>query len=182
MILLGSPRKKGNSAALAQAIAKGAKAAGAKVESVYLNGLEIKPCQACNGCRRKNGKCVVDDGMQSLYPKIESADAIVYASPVYWFTMSAQLKAAIDRCYAFGANEYKALAGKKAAVAMSYGDVDPFSSGCVNALRAFQDAFNYVGLNLVGMVYGSGDAAGDIRKNTDLMAEAEALGKKLIEG
>ena len=62
---------------------------------------------------------------------------------------------------------------------MSYGDTDPFNSGCVNALRTFQDAFNYVGANIIGMVYGSAEASGEIKSNIELMARAEKLGKKL---
>jgi len=62
---------------------------------------------------------------------------------------------------------------------MSYGDPDPFVSGCVNALRTFQDAFRYVGATMVGMVYGSADKPGEIESNQSLLDEAEALGKKL---
>ena len=62
---------------------------------------------------------------------------------------------------------------------MSYGDTDPFNSGCVNALRTFQDAFNYVGAKIIGMVYGSADAPGEIKSNTELMVQTENLGKKL---
>jgi hypothetical protein len=71
------------------------------------------------------------------------------------------------------------FAGKRVGIAMSYGDTDPFNSGCVNALRTFQDAFNYVDAKIVGMVYGSAEAPGEIKDNTDLMQRAEELGKKL---
>jgi hypothetical protein len=57
---------------------------------------------------------------------------------------------------------------------------DPFGSGCVNALRAFQDAFNYTGAKIVGMVYGSAYGAGEIRVNDALMKTAEELGKELV--
>ena len=180
LVLLGSPRKKGNSALLTHRIAKGAEDAGAVVETVYLQGLTIAPCRACNGCRKNDaGDCVVDDDMQPLYDKIRAADALVYASPVYWFTVSAQLKQFMDRIYAFGAKDYSELAGKKGAVAMSFGDSDAFNSGCVNALRTFQDAFRYVGMEMVGMVYGSASERGEIEANTDLMDRATRLGRKL---
>jgi len=74
---------------------------------------------------------------------------------------------------------FYAFAGKRIGIAMSYGDSDPFNSGCVNALRTFQDAFNYVDAKIIGMVYGSAEAAGEIKLNTELMARAENLGKKL---
>jgi multimeric flavodoxin WrbA len=105
----------------------------------------------------------------------------VIASPVYWFTMSAQTKLFMDRCFALFNTQQEALAGKNIAIAMSYADADPFISGCVNALRTFQDAFAYVGANIVGMVYGSADKPGEIRSNQALMAEAEALGRLLAE-
>ncbi len=63
---------------------------------------------------------------------------------------------------------------------MSYGDSDAFNSGCINALRTFQDAFKYAGANLVGMVYGSAEKPGEIKTNQPLMDQAEALGKKLV--
>jgi len=78
LVLLGSPRKKGNSTTLAKQIVKGAESAGAEVETIYLNGLKIKPCQGCYGCKKKDSKgCVVKDDMQPLYPKIVASDALV---------------------------------------------------------------------------------------------------------
>ncbi|MBU0653054.1 MAG: flavodoxin family protein, partial [Proteobacteria bacterium] len=101
LVLLGSPRKKGNSAILADRIAKGAKAAGAKVETIFLHGLKIAPCKSCYACQKKKSKgCAIKDAMQDLYPKLLAADAWVIASPVYWFTMSAQTKLFMDRCFA----------------------------------------------------------------------------------
>ena len=87
--LLGSPRKKGNSTVLAEQIIHGAESVGGKVEPVYLNGLNIKPCQGCYACKKKNSTgCAVDDDMQSLYPKLVESDAWIIASPVYWFSMT----------------------------------------------------------------------------------------------
>ena len=182
LVLLGSPRKKGNSTTLAKQIVKGAESAGAEVDTVYLNGLNIKPCQGCYGCRRQDSQgCVVDDDMQALYPKIKSSDAMVIATPVYWFTMTAQTKIFMDRCFGlFDANfTVNPLYKKRIAIAMSYGDTDPFNSGCVNALRSFQDAFRYVGARIDGMVYGSAEEAGEISANAALMQQAEDLGRKL---
>jgi len=181
VVLLGSPRKNGNSAILAAQIAKGAKSAEAKVETIYLHGLNIAPCRSCYACQKKKGRgCAIKDDMQVLYPKLLAADAWVIASPVYWFTMSAQTKIFMDRCFALPAYGKEPFAGKRIAIAMSYGDADPFGSGCVNALRAFQDAFHYTGANIVGMVYGSAYGAGEIRANETLMKEAEELGKELV--
>lgn len=181
LVVLGSPRKRGNSAILAAQVAKGAKSSGAKVETIFLHGLNIAPCKSCHACQKENSRgCSIDDAMQDLYPKLIAAKALLIASPVYWFTMSAQTKIFMDRCFALPAYAKAPLAGKRIAIAMSYGDADPFSSGCVNALRTFQDAFNYLGAKIVGMVYGSAYGAGEIRANQDLMKAAERLGKELV--
>jgi multimeric flavodoxin WrbA len=181
VVLLGSPRQGGNSAALAEQIAAGAAEAGAEVRSFYLHGLKIAPCRACESCHKPGAKgCVVQDDMQQIYPALRAADAIVYASPIYWFTMSAQLKLAMDRCYALGGEGGYALAGKRIGLAFSYGGEDPFDSGCTNAIRVFQDAFGFIGAPIVGMVYGSAGGAGEIRSNKKVMGEAKELGRKLV--
>ncbi len=182
---LGSPRKKGNSTLLANHIMLGAESQGATVTSIYLNGLDIKPCQGCYACQMKDSEgCAVKDDMQAIYPQIIEADALIIASPVYWFNMSAQTKIFMDRCIAlYDANPAEsALYGKTIAIAMTYGDKDAFCSGCINALRTFQDAYKFVGADIAGMVYGSAEAPGEIAANTELIQAAEALGKKLVSG
>ncbi|HOF05891.1 MAG TPA: flavodoxin family protein [Syntrophales bacterium] len=181
LVILGSPRRKGNSAILAEQIGKGAKSARAEVETIYLQEKNIAPCKACFSCQKKKSKgCAIADDMQEIYPKLIAADAWVIASPVYWFTMSAQTKIFMDRCFALPAYQSDCFQGKRIAVAMTYGGEDPFDSGCVNALRTFQDAYGYVEAKLVGMVYGSAMDAGLIKKNEKVMQEARELGKKLV--
>ena len=180
LVVQGSPRKKGNSIALAEQIAKGAESVGAAAERIYLHDKNISPCQACYACQRPDSSgCAIDDEMQPIYKKLIDADCWIIASPVYWFTMSAQTKLFMDRCFALQAYKKDAFAGKRIAIAMSYGDTDTFNSGCVNALRTFQDAFRYVGANMVGMVYGSAEKPGEIKSTQSLRDQAEALGKKL---
>lgn len=181
LVILGSPRRTGNSSTLADRISRGAKYSGAEVETLFLQDLKISPCRACDTCQKHDSKgCATEDDMQEIYPKLIKADAWIIASPVYWFTMSAQTKIFIDRCYALPAYAKNPFAGKRIAIAMSYGDVDPVKSGCVNALRTFQDAFSYTKSNIVGMVYGSAMKAGEIKNNETLMREAEELGKRLV--
>lgn len=181
LVILGSPRRKGNSSTLAAQISRGAKSAGAKVETLFLQELKISPCWGCDTCQKQNSKgCAVKDDMQEVYPKLIKADAWVIASPVYWFTMSAQTKTFMDRCYALSAYAKNPFAGKRIAIAMSYGDADPIKSGCVNALRTFQDAYRYTRSKIVGMVYGSAMKAGEIAHNEALMQEAEKLGRLLV--
>ena len=180
IVLLGSPRRKGNSSILAEKIAKGAKAAGANVEIFFLHDMDIAPCKSCYACQKPGSKgCSIHDDMQILYSKMLEAEAWVIASPVYWFTMSSQTKLWMDRCFAFPAYGKDPFAGKRIAIAMVYGDSDPFSSGCVNALRTFQDAFGYAKAEIVEMVYGSAMNAGEIKIKKVLLQEAEDLGSRL---
>jgi multimeric flavodoxin WrbA len=180
LVVLGSPRKQGNSAILAEQIASGAKSEKAKVETIYLHGKTIAPCRACFACQKKKSKgCSIKDDMQDIYLQLIKADAWVIASPVYWFNMSAQTKIFMDRCFALPAYQKEPFNGKRIAITMTYGGEDPFVSGCVNALRTFQDAFSYTESKIVGMVYGSAMDAGQIRSNEKVMQEAFDLGKKL---
>jgi multimeric flavodoxin WrbA len=180
VIVKGSPRQDGNSAALADQVAAGARAAGAHVESFFLHGMDIRACDACDACRTEPYRgCVIEDDMQILYPKLKSADAIVIASPVYWFTVSAQTKLFMDRWYGLGGEEGYALAGKRFGIVLAYAGEDPFVSGAVNALRMFQDAIRFIEAEIVGMVYGSAWKAGEVRTNKALMDEAYELGKKI---
>ena len=110
IVILGSPRKKGNSAILAEQISKGVRSAGAKVETIFLQGLKIAPCQSCYACQKHNSKgCAIKDDMQAIYLKLIKAEAWVIASPVYWFTMSAQTKIFMDRCFALAGLCQKSL-------------------------------------------------------------------------
>jgi len=182
VIVKGSPRRNGNSAILADQVAAGAESVGAEVDVFYLHGMDIQPCDACEACHASmEDECIVDDDMQNIYPKLRQADALVIACPVYWFTLSAQTKLFMDRCYALGGGDpwRHALEGVQIGIVLTYGDTDPFNSGAVNALRTFQDAYNYIGAEIVGMVYGSADKAGEIRNSSRLMAEAKELGVKI---
>jgi multimeric flavodoxin WrbA len=160
---------------------KGARLEKAKVETIYLHGKTIAPCKACMVCQKEGSKgCSIKDDMQEIYLKLIESDAWVIASPVYWFNMSAQTKIFMDRCFALPAYQKEPFIGKKIAIAMTYGGEDPFDSGCINALRTFQDAFGYTESKIVGMVYGSAMDAGQIRSNEKVMQDAFDLGKKLV--
>ena len=112
VVVKGSPRENGNSAQLATQVVEGAREAGARIESFYLHGMEINPCDACDACHAEPySGCIVEDDMQILYPKLLEANALVIASPIYWFTVSAQTKLFMDRCYALVDAEGYAMRG-----------------------------------------------------------------------
>ena len=96
LIISGSPRKGGNTELLAEAFAKGA-AAHHHVEIVSVRDYTVNPCLGCNTCFKTNGICAQKDDMTILYEKMSQADMLVIASPVYFYSISAQLKAVIDR-------------------------------------------------------------------------------------
>lgn len=180
VVILGSPRKKGNSATLAESLINGAEENGAEVQTFFLQGMDIKPCNACDQCMSSPGSgCVIDDDMQKIYPAVRAADAIVIASPIYWFNINAQTKLFIDRCYALIESGGHAFNGKNIGLILVYGDTDPFRSGATNAIRSYQDIFRYVGAKIAGLIYGSAMKAGQIQNNKQLMRKAYNLGKKL---
>ena len=180
-VILSSPRKGANSSALALSMAEGFKEAGGSFEVVDLAGLDIALCLACEACQRNGGKCVQIDGMQTVYPQVTKADVLILATPVYWFNMSAQIKAFLDRCFAVALSEDGSFSKKTIAVALAYGDVDPFASGGVNAIRCFQDICTYTGAKWGGCIYGSGMDREVLSKNEELMGKAKELGKSLVE-
>src|SRR3989304_7984942 len=90
--IYGSPRKGGNSDQLLDKALEGAKSAGAEVYRIYARDLKMSGCIECGGCDR-TGKCVLEDDMQSVYPLLEEADIIIISSPIFFYGVTAQLKA-----------------------------------------------------------------------------------------
>ncbi len=178
LILKGSPRENGNSNTLAEQVEIVAKETGAKVDSFILHNMNISPCDACEVCQ-ETGACIIEDDMQEIYPLLEKADAIVFASPIYYFTISAQTKLCIDRFYALENDDGNALKGKQIGIILTYGDTDLYNSGGINAIRTLDDTFRYIGAEVVDIVHGTADQIGDAKKEPDLMERARGLGKKL---
>ena len=178
LILKGSPRELRNSSVLASQVAIGAAHAGAKVETIYLHGLDIRACDACDLCDRGAG-CVIKDDMQILYPLLEAADGIVLATPVYWFTFSAQLKLCIDRWYAYQSSDWREMQGKQFALVLTYGDTDLYTSGGINAVSTFETLCQFLNAKVVGMVNGTMSDIGDAVQQPGLMEQAYQLGLKL---
>lgn len=101
----GSPRRGGNTEILLDEVLKGAKSAGLTVEKIALGELAFKPCQECGGCDNI-GRCVILDDMAGVYNKVESADAVIIASPIFFGSLSAQTKMMIDRFQALWVKKY----------------------------------------------------------------------------
>lgn len=133
LIISSSPRKDGNSEVLCERFAKGASEAGHEVETILLREKNIAPCHACYACMEEH-VCVIQDDMKEVFQKLEAADVIVLASPVYFYSVSAQMKAVIDRCLV----NHKNLAGKKFYFIITAADPQrDAAEGTLAALRGF---------------------------------------------
>ena len=179
LVLASSPRIKGNSTILAVRAAESAQESGMEVEIIHLSRLKIKPCFACDRCKEGKKYCNLKDDMQEIYPKLLTADALILASPIYWFTYSAQLKCCIDRWYGLWNNNRDFLRGKPVGVILTYEDASLEVSGGINALHSLESTLDYIGAEYVGCVHGSLAAVGDAQKNPELIVSAAQLGKQL---
>ena len=95
--IVGSPRKDGNTEILTKHTLKAIEEEGLDTELIRLAGLDIRPCNACMACRNNGGQCPIDDDLLPIYKKMKAADAIILASPVYFGSVTAQMKALMDR-------------------------------------------------------------------------------------
>lgn len=180
LILKGSPRQHGNSATLAEQAAVGASENGAQVESIILHDLDIRPCDGCDSCV-DTGVCVIKDDMQPIYSKIMAVDALVLASPIYWFTYTAQLKTCIDRWYALWNYNHTIFKNKPFGFILTYGDADLHTSGGINAIHTFETMCRFLQADVAGWVHGSLSEIGDAQKHPELMKKAYQLGRKLAQ-
>jgi multimeric flavodoxin WrbA len=182
LVLKSSPREKGNSSLLADQVIAGAKNKGAVIDCFALQVMDIQPCSACESCQEDTpGVCIIEDDMQKIYPSLRAADAIVIASPIYFFTICAQAKLFIDRWYAFESPQGSLLSRKHFAFLLTYGDDDFSASGVMNAIHTYQDLCRYLKAELIDIIHASVNSAGDILKQPALLTRAYQLGEKLAD-
>ena len=181
--IMGSPRIKGNTDLLLDEALRGAREEGAEVEKLAVDKLKIAPCKEYYGCL-KDGNCVIRDDMDAVYLKLLEADGIIVASPMFFYGISAQLKALIDRCQALWARRYvlKTLAesGKKGAfIGVGATRGQHLFEGSILTIKYFFQAFGmkYVDELLVRGV----DKKGEIKEHPTALAEAYSLGKRLAQ-
>ena len=166
-ILNGSP-KVGNTAAMVNAFAEGAKEAGHEVEILHVGKMKINGCLACEYCHSKGeGKCVQKDDMEKVMPAYLEADMIVYASPIYYFDMTAQISAAIQRVYAIG----KPAKAKKSALLLSSASPNPYSG----AIATYKDILAFTGIEDAGIITAAGEENGSEAKLAEIRAFAKTI-------
>lgn len=176
LILNGSPRKNGNTAALVKAFAEGAESAGNIVSEFFLDGMNIHGCRACSGGGKDpESPCVQKDDMEKIYPVYIEADIVVLASPLYYWFISGQLKCALDRLYAVMeiGGEYRKL-GKESILLMAAG-----GNAFEETLYWYENLEAHLGWKSLGKVLCGGVMEiGDIKGNEKL-EEARALGASI---
>ena len=187
LVVIGGGRPKGNTAQLVAAFCKGAEEAGHQVETISLMKNEVKGCLGCNACRYEK-PCVQKDAFNDLVPKIKTADCIVFASPLYFWTVSARTKAFIERFYCIAQEDpnpplgrYEKYPVKDCALLMT--SADNFFWTFEQAVSYYQFTLvNYIGFRDRGMVLagGCGDTNGKAQiDKTDHLTRAYKFGKTI---
>ena len=169
LVLNGSPRANGNTAAMVNAFVERAKENGHHITVVPICQKKIAGCLACEYCHTKgNGKCIQRDDMQEIYPVLEETDMIVLASPVYYHSFTGQLQCAVNRIYAL--DKPKNL--KKAALILSSGSDHVYCG----AIYEYQNSFlNYLELEDMGIY----SAFGKQNKSDEKLNELREFGRSL---
>jgi multimeric flavodoxin WrbA len=184
LCIAGSPRRRGNSERLLDACAEGVRGAGGIVETLVVCELEIGPCTSCDECS-VTGVCVVFDDMTDVYPRLEDADALIVASPVYFSSVPAQLKALYDRCQVFWARvqnmgEQPRSPRRPGAFLVVRGGGDPYGFEC--AVTPTRSVFSVLGVDLAEELEVEGpDAPDDIEELPEVLARARDIGASIAE-
>ena len=172
LILAGSPRKNGNSAALCQEFARGARETGNEVEIIYLRDKKIGYCVACYYCKDHDGVCIIRDDMAEILDKMNAADAIVMASPVYFYSIDAQMKALIDRTVA----QWLKIRDKTFYYIMTAAEDSDWVMDCtLECMRGLAKCLK--GSKEGGIIYGKGVYEAGAIKERPVMREAYEMGK-----
>ena len=173
LVITGSPRKNGNSATLADHFIKGAEEAGHEVVRFDAAFRKVHPCIACNSCGM-NGPCVFKDDFEFVREHIVEADCVVFATPMYYFGISAQLKAVIDRFYAINGSIH---VPKKAVLLMTYANTA--ASEAVPIRSHYEVLLKYLGWTDAGQIIAPGVWPVGAIRNTRFPEQAYRLGKSL---
>jgi multimeric flavodoxin WrbA len=184
--IMGSPRRQSNTEILLDKALEGAREAGAEVEKVLVSKLKIAPCLEIYACR-KDGNCAIKDDMQSLYKKLLEADHVILASPMFFYGVTSQAKAIIDRCQALWVRKHVLGMGKedkreRRGVFISVGATrgKKLFDGAMLTVKYFFDA---IGVKYSGDLLIRGiDNKGQIGEHPEALEDAFRLGQELVRG
>jgi multimeric flavodoxin WrbA len=172
--LVGSPRKGGNTDLLVDAVLEGAAKNKHTTEKVYLYGVDVAFCIDCRACKKGNLQCILKDGMQTLYPKLEEADVIVFGTPLYWYGPSGKMKLLIDRLRPY--IESKKLRGKRAILVVPS---EEGADACNHIVGMFNLSFKYLEMEIISVLLPKASVKGEVKQQPHIVEEAKALGKHL---
>ena len=175
LVISSSLRTKSNSEVMAQEFAKGAAEAGNKVEVISLRGKKIAFCTGCLACQKK-GKCVINDDANAITAKMKKAEVIVFATPIYYYEMSGQLKTMLDRANSLYSSDYKF---REIYLLASAADTDKKAMNIakrgISGWIACFDGVKYKG----GICATGAENPGDVKERTALLKKVFAMGKKV---
>lgn len=180
--VLGSPRAGGNSDVLLEQALAGAREMGAKAEKIFLSRKKISGCLDCAKCN-ETGRCVIKDDMPAIHAKILEADAIIHSVPLYFWAMTSQMKAYLDRWCAFFDGSWNwhtgyapIMKGKKIGLITVCGDPNVRATDPI--VHSFRATCKFSGLTLLPIVRASAYGRGEIDKDEKAKQAARALGRK----
>ena len=177
---VGSPRAGGNTEQLVKQILAGAAEHGAETTLYSISAMKINGCLGCYACT-KDGKCVQQDDMQSLYPEIASADVLVLGTPVYMGQMTAQLKAFVDRLLPFMKPDFSTRLQGKKSIVLAFTQGSPDAKAFAEYFQQTMNIFQFMGFTPAEIVVAPGlRALTDLAQNSVEMARAKELGGKLV--
>ncbi len=180
IVFSGSPRKRGNTDLLADAFVAGATSQRANVEKIRLIELKYSPCIECGGCD-ETGKCILKDDLTEIYPKIESADVVVLASPMFFYNITANSQALVERSQAFWVRQYVLKQGeiggkRRQGIFLSAGATKGklLFDGSLRVMRYFFDAIG--GDLAAALLIRGAEKKGEIKEIPGALETAERLG------
>jgi len=184
--IMGSPRRQGNTELLLNKALEGVREVGAEIESVLVSKLKISPCLEIYACL-KDGNCSIRDDMQLLYKKLLEADHVIFASPIFFYSITSQAKALVDRCQALWVRRHILGMGKedmreRRGVFISVGATrgEKLFDGAVLTVKYF---FNAIGVKYAGDLLVRGvDDKGQIGEHPEALEDAFRLGQELVRG
>lgn len=178
LVIEGSPRRGGDSDTLSDQFINGAKESGHEVEKIYLNSKNIRGCQGCRACRNNGGVCVIKDDEAEIVEKLIQSDVFVLVSPVYFYSVTAQLKLFMDRTFA---REFEIKNKKAYFITTSLAPyVEPYNKRLDIAVETFRGYLSILeNIEEGGIIFGAGNAINpDITTNKAFL-EAYEMGKKI---
>jgi len=187
LILVGSPRRAGNSATLGEAVKRGAESAGSEVTLRFIDDFVTSFLRDCRTCRGPDGECRIDDQFRGLFfEDFLPARGVVFCSPVYWYGLSAQTKAFFDRtfCYYAASDPRSAeviggMTGKRLGLVLAAEETYPGAS--LGIVHQLQEYARYTHSELVSIVRGIGNSRGEVSRDpADPLTAAERLGRELF--